>query len=130
MIEQYIFNLITTDTTLQTLLSAGSGKYHLYPGVIPRGVTFNQAVTFSQISSFDSYPNIKSVTVQFTIFAETHIKVVEVAQALYNLMNEDNIQTSGGVEVVFSQRSSETDLGYDYDDKLYQREASYYFKLR
>lgn len=131
MIEQYIYNKITEDETLQTLLSAGSDSFFLYPLVVPRGVDdFNQAVTFTLIVTSDVYPASKSVNVQFNIFSKTHTKAVEVAKALEDLFNEDNNQTSGGVSVIFSQRRSESDLGFNFDDSLYQREATYYFKIR
>lgn len=127
--ENYIYNKIKEDTTLANLLANGS-KFHIYPGVIPRGIKFSQAITHSLINSTDAYPKISSQNIQFNIFAKKHKKIVEVANALANLFNEDNLQTEAGVQVVFSIRKSETDLGYDYDEKIYQREASYYFKLR
>jgi len=131
MLEQYIYNLITGDATLQTLLSAGGGKYHLYPTVIPNGVDFtNVAVTFTLITTVDSFPTIESRSYQFNIFAKTHTKAAQVAQAISNVFNGDNLQSSGNAEVVFSIRVSETDLGYDFDTKNFQRETTYNFKVR
>lgn len=130
MIEQYVYNLIVADTTLQTLLDNGNGGYHLYPTVVPKTINTDIAVTFSLISTVDAYPTVKSVQIQFNIFAPTHQEVVEMAQALNNLLNEDNHKSSGGVNVIYSQRSSEADLGYNFDDKVFQRQATYYFKLR
>lgn len=131
MIEQYIYNKITQDETLQTLLSAGSDDYHIYPGVIPRGINdFTGAVTFTLLITTDVYPASKSVTVQFNIFTQTHSNAVAICQALEDLFNESNNQTDGSLDIVFSQRKSESDLGFDFDDSLYQREATYYFKLR
>ena len=130
MLEQYIYNLITADATLQALLTAGGSNYHLYPAVVPRGVEFNQAVTFTLITTFDAFPTVQAKSIQFNIFSKTHTKAVEISQALSNLFNGDNLKTSGGAEVVFSIRASESDLGFNYDDKLYQREATYNFKVR
>ncbi len=132
MIEQYIYNLITGDTALQELLHKGSDDFYLYPGVIPRGEdNFTVAVAFSLITTKDVYPVSKSVTVQFNIFGTTHVVTANVAKALSDLFNEDNRQNSGGVQMVFSQRVSEGDLGKALDNEaLYQREATYYFKLR
>jgi len=130
MIEQYIFNKITGDTTLQTLLSAGGGKYHLYPLVVPRGLEFDRAVTFTVINTGDAYPNIKSSNIQFNIFAKTHSDITSITEALSNLFNEDNHQVDGGLSMIFSIRTSEFDIAYDYDTKTYQRQASYYFKIR
>lgn len=130
MIEQYVYNLIVADVTLQTLLDNGNGGYHLYPTVVPKTINTDIAVTFSLISTVDAYPTVKSVQIQFNIFAPTHQEVVEIAQALNNLLNEDNHKSSGGVNVIYSQRSSEADLGYNFDDKVFQRQATYYFKLR
>lgn len=132
MIEQYIYNKITEDETLQELLNAGSDDFYLYPGVIPRGEeNFDVAVTFTLITSTDVYPASKSVNIQFNIFGAVHADVAEVAQALETLFNEDNNQSDGGVGVVYSQRVSESDLGKSLDNEaLYQREATYYFKLR
>lgn len=130
MIEQYVYNLITQDATLATLLDDGSGGFKLYPVVVPREEDVDQAIAFSTINSTDVYPEFKSVDIQFNIFAQTHTKVVEIANALANIFNEDNNKSEGGQDVVFSKRRSETDFGYDFDNKLYQREATYYFKLR
>lgn len=130
MLEQFIYNKITEDDTLQTLLSAGSDDYNLYPGVIPRGIDFDRAVTFTLLITTDVYPASKSMTVQFNIFAKKHSEIVEIAQALEDLFNESNNQSDDNVDVVFSLRRSESDLGFNYDDGLYQREATYYFKLR
>jgi hypothetical protein len=132
MIEQYIYNKITEDETLQELLNAGSDDFYLYPAVVPRGIeNFDVAVTFTLITSTDVYPASKSVNIQFNIFGAVHADVAEVAQALEALFNEDNNQSDGDVSVVYSQRVSESDLGKSLDNEaLYQREATYYFKLR
>ena len=130
MIEQYIYNRITQDDTLQTLLDAGGGDTHLYPAVVPRGVEFERAVTFTLIGTYDEYPTINSVTVQFNIFAASHTETAQIAAAIEDLFNEDNRQQGGDVDVIFSIRKSESDLGFDYDSKIYHREATYYFKLR
>lgn len=131
MIEQYVFNKITADPTLQALLTDGAGGYHLYPAVVPRGVETSNMLTFTRIGTTDVYPASESVNVQFNIFTKAHGQAVAIAEALSNLMNEDNNQPlTGGTAVVYSQRKSESDLGFDFDDKLYQREATYYFKLR
>lgn len=130
MIESYIFNKITNDATLMSLLSAGGGKYHAYPAVVPRGVDFDRALTFSVITAAYVYPAATSINVQLGIFAKTHTDANTVAQALYALFNEDNNDSAEGIEVVYSQRVSETDLGFNYDDGLYQRQATYYFKTR
>jgi len=130
MIEQYVFNKITGDATLQALLTAGGGKYHVYPTVVPRGIDFDRGVTFTLLTTFDAFPAVNSVNIQFNIFAKKHSDAAAVAKALSDLFNDDNNQSSGGQDVVYSIRKSETDLGFNYDDTLYQREATYYFKLR
>lgn len=134
MIEQYIYNKITEDETLQELLHAGSDDFYLYPGIIPRGVEdFDVAVAFSLITSTDVFPASRSVNVQFNIFGARHQNVADVAQALYDLFHEDHNQPGGdsGVDIVYSQRVSESDLGKSLDNEaLYQREATYYFKIR
>lgn len=129
MIEQYLYNLITGDSTLQGYLTNGGGGYHVYPGVVPKDLTFNSAVAINLIGSSDTYPNAVSKVVQFNIFAKTHTRANEIAVALSDLFNGDHLQTSGGVKLVFSKRESEVDLGYDYDVELFQRNVSYYFKL-
>lgn len=130
MLEQYIFNLITADTTLKALLTAGGGKYHLYPAFVPRGITITKAVTFSTVITTDVFPASKSKSIQFNIFATAHSDIVAIADALDNLFNGDNHKTSGNISVVYSQRRSESDLPYDTDEAIYQREATYYFKIR
>jgi len=132
MLEQFIYNKITEDTALQSLLSAGSDDFYLYPNVVPRSLMVNVAVTFTTIITTDVYPASKSVQVQFNIFARSHAKTVEIAEALSDLFNESNNQydEDSKVGVVFSIRKSESDIGFDFDDELYQREATYYFKIR
>ena len=132
--EQYVYDKITEDEALQLLLTIDSGDVALYPGAVPRGVEFDRAVTFTTIITTDAYPHIKSVQVQFNIFAKTHADIGAISKALYDLFNEDNNNSNGEgeakVEVVYSQRKTEADIGFNYDDGLYQREATYYFKLR
>ncbi len=111
----------------------GVADYFLYPDVIPRGVDgFDQAVTFTTILTTDVFPASRSSNVQFNIFSKKHSDAVAVCQALSDLFNEDNNNKDedSKVEVVFSMRKSESDLGFNYDDNLFQREATYYFKLR
>lgn len=129
MIEQYIFNKISADSTLATLLTKAS-VLNLYPSVVPRGVDFDNAMTFTVISTVDVYPASKSVNVQFNIFSKEHIKSAQIAQALSDLFNEDNHQQDGGVDMIFSIRQSESDLGFNFDTSIFQREATYYFKTR
>jgi len=130
MIESYVFKRITTDPTLMSLLSAGGGKYHAYPAVVPRGIPFDKALTFSVIVATYVYPGATSFNVQFGIFSKTHTDAATISQALYSLFNEDNNQKAEGVNVIYSQRVSDTDLGQNFDDGLYQRETTYYFKTR
>lgn len=130
MIEQYVYDKITQDPTLQGLLGAGSDDFNVYPMVVPRGVVFDRAVTFTLLITTDVYPASKSVTVQFNIFAKTHTDTVTICEALSNLFNEDNNNSSNGVDVVFSIRKAEADIAFNYDDGLWQRQATYYFKMR
>lgn len=130
MIEQYVFNKIVADTTLQTLLTDGSGGYNVFPNVVPRSLVFTKAVTFTTISTTDVYPHANSVNVQFNLFAKTHSDLVSIASALANVFNGDNNQLSGGIDMIYSQRRSESDLGFNFDESIYQREATYYFKIR
>ena len=131
MIEQYIFNKVTADPTLQGLLTDGAGGYHVYPTVVPRGIETTNILTFTRVGTTDVYPAAQSVDIQFNIFTKVHGQSVAIAEALSALFNEDNNQPlDGGTAVVYSQRKSDSDLGFDFDDKEYQREATYYFKLR
>lgn len=130
MIEQYIYNRISSNLALQTILEKNGGGIHLYPVSIPRGIEFNQAMTFFLVNSVNAYPTIKSVEIQFTFFSKTHEKINEMSQAIESEFNEDNNQSDAGVNMVFSQKRSEFDLPYDFDEELYLRQASYYFKLR
>lgn len=129
MIEQYIFNRITGNSTLQSLLSAGGGKYHVYPDVVPNGIDFDRAITFTLLITNDVFPAVESRTVQFNIFAKTAADRHAIGAALADLFNDDNLQTSGGTSVIYSKRQSESSLGYSYDTKLFQGEATYYFKV-
>lgn len=130
MIEQYIYDLITADPELAELLGIGSGDFALYPAVVPKGIEIDKAVTFTLIGTTDRFPTVRAATVQFNIFAKTHTDTVEIANALATLFNGDTNKASGGEAVYFSIRVSESDLGYNYDDGIYQREASYSFKMR
>lgn len=130
MIEQYVFNKIVGDATLQGLLTDGAGGFNVYPNVVPRGLLFTKAITFTTILTTDVFPNANSVNVQFNIFAKTHSDLGTISGALSNLFNGDNNQLSGGIDMIYSQRRSESDLGFNFDESIYQREATYYFKIR
>ncbi len=132
MLEQYIFNKISEDETLQELLSAGSDGLHLYPAPIDRGIEFERAIAFSLLSTTDRYPDVQARAVQFSIFAKTHTDTATIAAALANLFNQDNNQSSGGVDVVFSIRVSEDDIPKDLDEvgDYFHRQATYNFKIR
>jgi len=130
MIEQYVFNKIVADTTLQGLLTDGASGYNLYPNVVPRSLVFDRAVTFSTISTTDVFPNANSVNIQFNIFAKTHSDTVAISSALANIFNGDNAQVDGGIFMIYSQRRSESDLAFDFDTNIYHREATYYFKIK
>lgn len=142
MIEQYIYNRIVADSTLQTLLGKSGGGVHLYPLAVPKGINLDLVfenndkgvVSFSLITTGDGYPDIKSRNVQFNVFSSKHSLTVEICDALSNIFNEDNNQKSGGVGVVYSQRISEGDIGFEFDENddngVYQRETSFYFKVR
>lgn len=129
MIEQYVFNRITGNSALQSLLSAGGGKYHLYPDVVPNTITFDRAVTFTLIITNDVFPAVESRTVQFNIFAKTAADRHAIGKALADIFNNDSLEKSGGTGVIYSKRVSESSLGFSYDTKLYQGEATYYFKI-
>jgi len=135
MIEQFIYNKITQDETLQELLHKGSDDFYLYPNVLPRGEDdFDVAIAFTLITTTDVYPASRSVNVQFNIFSASHAKTAETAKALFDLFNDMRYAESGGEDdtvVIYSQRSSESDLGKPLDNEgLYQREATYFFKLK
>ena len=130
MIEQFVYDAISQDETLQALLSAGSDGIHLYPSSVPTGIEAEAMVTFTLIGTRDRYPEIEARSVQFSIFTKTHTGGATIAAALASIFNDDNRRTEDGVKVVKSMRESESDLGYDYDDKYYQREATYGFIMR
>ncbi len=130
MIEQFIYDSIEQDETLQELLSAGSDGLHLYPTAVPRGIDGDNMVTFTLITTFDNFPAIQSRNVQFSIFTKTHTDGAIIAAALADLFNDNQRKTEDGVQVVYSIRASESNLGFDYDDNTYQREATYSFKMR
>ena len=135
MIEQFIYDKITNDPTLQTLLHKGSDDFYIYPNVIPRGEdSFDVAITFTLVITRDVYPASRSVNVQFNIFSASHGKTAETAKALFDLFNDFRYEPGAGEDdtvVIYSQRSSESDLGKPLDNEgLYQREATYYFKLK
>jgi len=128
-ISYYVYEVITQDPTLAGLLADGNNGYHLYPSVVPEAINIETAVAFELINTTDTFPKSTTRRVQFNIFAEKHTKTVEVANALHDRLQYDRLRTFGGVSVVRSQRSDESGLGYDYDIDLYQREATYDFKL-
>ncbi len=131
--EQYIYNKIVNDETLAGLLDLGEENIAVYPTVVPRGVEFDQAMTFTTIFTNDAFPNITSVNIQFNIFAKTHAKVGEISRglkALFHQIENDSVEEVDDVNIVFATRFSESDLGFNFDDKLYQRESTYLFKLR
>lgn len=130
MIEQFVYDKISQDETLQELLDAGSDGLHIYPSAVPTGIEADALLTFTVITTRDRFPNIEARSVQFGIFTKTHTAGNQIATALAALFNDNQRQTDDGVKVVYSIRESESDLGFDFDDKYYQREATYGFKMR
>lgn len=130
MLEQFVYDRISQDATLQGLLDAGGGNMHLYPTVVPRGIDADDLLTFTLIGTRDAFPAVEARSVQFNIFTKTHTAGANIAKALADLFNDDQRKTKDGVQVVYSIRESESDLGFNYDDKYYQREATYGFKMR
>lgn len=130
MLEQFIYDKISQDETLQELLSAGSDGIYLYPNVVPTGIESDAMVTFTLIGTRDAFPAVQARSVQFNIFTKTHTTGATIAAALAALFNDNQRQSDDGVKVVYSNRESESDLGFNYDDKYYQREATYGFKIR
>lgn len=130
MIEQFVYDKISQDETLQELISAGSDGLHLYPSVVPTGIESDAMITFTLITTRDAFPAIEARSVQFNIFTKTHTAGATIAAALADLFNDNKLQDEDGVKVVYSIRESESDLGFNYDDGYYQREATYGFKMR
>lgn len=128
-IEDHIYARIIDDPALQALLTDGNGGFNVFSPVIPRGITFTKAVAFSYILSRSRFPNANSIDVQFNIFSTKHQDTIAIATALADLFHQDHGKEEEGVFVVYSQKQTETDLGLNYDDNLYQRSISYYFKV-
>lgn len=128
-IKQFIFDTITGYAPLAEDLSDGSGGYNLFPGAVPRGIDPDKVITYSIIGTTDVYPALVSFDVQFSIFARTDTEAQAIAKLLGEVYNDSKNRVSGENAVLYSIRRSQSDLPYDYNNKTYQIEATYYFKL-
>jgi|SRR5690606_16139252 len=128
--EQYLFERITNNVVLQALLQKSGGGYNVYVLNIPTGISFTRAIRITTINTITRFPAINAVNVQIDIFAERHSDTVKIANALYDMFNMETNVSGTDVNIVYSQRVDESDIDYDEDDKLYHRQATYYFKIR
>jgi hypothetical protein len=67
-LQEAIFKALKDDTAIASKVSAGGGKFHIYPIKIPRKALALKAdyyITFGQISSL---PNLKFIDVQLPLF--------------------------------------------------------------
>ena len=109
MIEQYVYDKVTADPTLQGLITDGAGGYRLYPDVVPRGTTIENAITFTNIITTDVYPAVESRTIQFNIFSQNNsaLEAGNLLESLKTMFDNVSLTVTGWRHLQF-QRDSVT----------------------
>ena len=119
MLEEGIVAHIKADSGLATKLDAGGGRHHIYPLLVPDGVTIDKALTYTEIDQSLTYPLVRSSLIQINCIAKTFADARDLANDIDILFNDFNKEKLGGVfwieYVKFNGRSN----FYDADAKLY-----------
>lgn len=119
MLEEAIYSAIVADATLAPKLSAGGGRYHVYPVKAPEGVLPDKMVVYTEVTQSLTYPAVRRSLFQLSCFATTFEDARGMADDINRIFNDYSEGVLGnqfGVKYVkFSGRSSQ----YEPDSKLY-----------
>jgi hypothetical protein len=119
MLEEAIFAHIIADSTLATKLSAGSGKYHIYPVRAPDGVAPSKMLVYTEISQSLTYPLVRASRFQISCIASTYEDARGMAADIDRIFNDYNEVLLGGTFAVkYIKFEGRTSL-FDEDAKLY-----------
>lgn len=88
--EESIYNVITQDSTLGTLLGNGDRTFRVYPLVLPEAFPESapNAMTYTQINKSLIWPLLRVATFQFNCFGKSLKAAREIADALNELLDD------------------------------------------
>lgn len=128
MLEEAIFAAITADSTLATKLSAGGGRYHIYPLRAPEGVAPSKMLVYQEITQSLTYPLVRSSLMQISCFAETFEDARGMADDINRIFNDYSEGKLGDVKgVKYIKFQGRTSL-FDEDAKLYNFPVELFIK--
>lgn len=117
--EEAIFAHIIADSTLATKLSAGGGRYHIYPLRAPEGVAPSKMLVYTEVNQSLTYPLVRSSLFQISCIATTFEDARGMAEDINRLFNDYSEGMLGGLKgVKYIKFQGRTQL-YDNDAKLY-----------
>ena len=117
--EEGIFEEIKADTILSAKISAGDGRYHIYPLHIPDGVMPSKALTYTEIDQSLTYPLVRSSTVQISCIADTLTEARGMADDINRIFNDKLEMKLGGVFAIKYMKFIGRSSLYDTDSKKY-----------
>jgi len=119
MLEEAIFSEIKNDVTIAAKLSAGGGKFRIYPLRVPDGVPPNMCLTYTEISQSYTRPAVRGCRFQISCIAPTFEDARGLANDIDRIFNEFPVGQLGGsfgvTHIQFVGRS----VLYDEAAKLY-----------
>lgn len=119
MLEEAIYSAITSDATLAAKLSAGSGKYHIYPLKAPDGAAPSKMLVYQEVDQSLTYPLVRSSLFQISCIAQTFEDARGMAADIDRIFNDYSEGVLGGeFGVKYVKFQGRTSL-FDSDAGLY-----------
>lgn len=118
-LDEAIYNELSTDSITATKLSAGSGRFHVYPLVVPEGVLPEQAITYTEIDQSLTYPLVRTSLYQLNCIADTFAKARALAEDVDRIFNDRSEDMLGNVAPVKYIKFQGRSFQRDNEAKLY-----------
>jgi len=131
MITNEIYSYVSSDETLQTLLSGIVGDKKIYPSKAKEGATVPYVI-YKSINSGGSVDEILSdETLQFNIIASTYEIATNILKRLSVLLDLQDTKAiaSTGAYIYYSKQIGGYDQ-YEEDTRYHNRMVSFIFKFK
>jgi len=119
MLDEAIYSAITGDATLSAKISAGGGRYHLYPLRAPDGVAPSKMLVYTEVTQSLTYPLVRSARYQISCIASTFEDARGMASDVDRIFNDYSEGVLGGQFGVKYVRFAGRSSFYDEDAKLF-----------
>lgn len=127
MLEQAIFNEITSDATLAGKLQDGA-NYRVYPNFAPKGDLPDKLIVYNEVTQSLVYPALRTSLFQFTCVAKTYAEAIDLANDIDRIFNDLSEHMLGGVKgVKYVRFVGRTNL-YDNNAEVHQSVVEILFK--